>query len=100
MRIYSRKAFQFDHPAGQEPAVVVRAADFAEVPNWVKHSSMFKLASQAGDVTVAETKQAVKEAETGTKAKTAAERRAEEQAQKEAEAKAAAEADQPQSEQQ
>ncbi|MGG3884347.1 hypothetical protein [Brevibacillus panacihumi] len=57
MRIFSKKAFQFDHPAGQEPAVVVRSQDFAIVPDWVEHSAMFKLASAAGEVSVFETKQ-------------------------------------------
>ncbi|GED71180.1 hypothetical protein BRE01_48820 [Brevibacillus reuszeri] len=98
MLIMSKKSFQFDHPAGQEPVVVVRAHEFVEVPEWVKQSSMFKLASQAGDVTVTETKQAVKDAETGNKTKSAAQLKAEEKALKEAEekAKAAAEAGQEQ----
>lgn len=93
MLIFSNKALQFDHPAGQETAVVVRAKDFVEVPDWVKQSTMFKLASQSGDVTVTETKQAEKAAETGTKTKTAAELKAEEKALKEAEAKAKAAAE-------
>ena len=95
MRIFAKKALQFDHPASQEPAVVVRAQDFAEVPDWVKQSTMFKLASQSGDVTVTETKQAVKDAETGNKGKTAADKakEAEEKALKEAEAKAKAAAE-------
>ncbi|NRS20596.1 hypothetical protein HP398_29695 [Brevibacillus sp. HB1.4B] len=100
MLIFSKKAFQFDHPAGQEPAVVVRAHDFTEVPDWVKKSSMFKLASQTSDVTVTESKQSVKDAEAGTRARSAAERKAEEQAQKEAESNTTAETEQSQSEQQ
>lgn len=63
MRIFSKKAFQFDHPAGQEPAVIVRSNDFATVPDWVVRSAMFKLASSAGEVSIIETKQDEKSAE-------------------------------------
>lgn len=52
MRIFSKVALRFDHPAGQEPAVVVRPQDFADVPDWVADSAMYKLAS--GDETVTE----------------------------------------------
>lgn len=57
MRIFSKRAFKFDHPAGQEPAVIVRSNDFATVPDWVEHSAMFKMASASGEVSVFETKQ-------------------------------------------
>ncbi|MFC8686324.1 hypothetical protein [Brevibacillus porteri] len=63
MRIFSKRAFKFDHPAGQEPAVVVRSNDFATVPDWVAHSVMFQLASSVGEVSVIETKQDEKTAE-------------------------------------
>jgi len=66
MRIFSKKAFKFDHPAGQEPAVIVRANEFATVPDWVKHSAMFKLASEAEQVSIIETKQDEKVAEADT----------------------------------
>ena len=93
MRIFSKKAFQFDHPVGQESAVVVQSQSFADVPDWVSRSLMFNLASQNEDVTVLENKQDEKAAESGAKAKTAAEKKAEEKALKEAEAKALAEAE-------
>lgn len=58
MRIFSKKRFRFDHPGGigaGEP-VYTQALSFHDVPEWVKESSMFKLASAAGDVTVTEGK--------------------------------------------
>ncbi|USG65169.1 hypothetical protein NDK47_24100 [Brevibacillus ruminantium] len=63
MRIFSKKAFKFDHPAGQEPAVIVKSHSFADVPDWVTESAMFKLASSVGEVSVFETKQDEKAAE-------------------------------------
>lgn len=63
MRIFSKKAFKFDHPAGHEPAVIVRSNDFATVPDWVAKSAMFQLASSVGEVSVIETKQDEKVAE-------------------------------------
>ncbi|MBG9773564.1 hypothetical protein [Brevibacillus laterosporus] len=86
MRIFSEKSFQFDHPAGQEPAVVVQSQSFADVPDWVSQSLMFKLASQNEEVTVVENKKDEKKAETGGKGKKDAEKKAEEKALKEAEA--------------
>ncbi|QDX92063.1 hypothetical protein EEL30_06580 [Brevibacillus laterosporus] len=80
MRIFSKKSFQFDHPAGQEPAVVVQSQSFADVPDWVSRSLMFKLASQNEDVTLVENKQDEKVAETGSKAKKASEKKAEAEA--------------------
>lgn len=94
MRIYSKKAFQFDHPAGQEPAVVVRSQDFAIVPDWVTHSTMFKLASASGDVTLIEDKKDEKAAEKGGRTKSASDKKAEENALKEKEDKVAVESDQ------
>lgn len=69
MRIFSKKAFKFDHPAGQESAVIVRSNSFDTVPDWVKDSAMFKLASAAGDVSIIETKQDEKVAEADAEAK-------------------------------
>lgn len=88
MRIYAKKSFQFDHPAGQEPAVVVQSQSFAIVPEWVADSVMFGLASHDEDVMVIESKHDELAAETGTRVKTAAEKKAEEKARKEAEAAA------------
>ncbi|MBY0054127.1 hypothetical protein H7K32_21170 [Brevibacillus agri] len=65
MRIFAKRAFQFDHPAGHEPAVVVQSQSFADVPDWVAASTMFKLASISDDVTVIEMKQDEKAAESG-----------------------------------
>jgi len=50
MRIFAKKAFQFDHPAGQEASVTIQSQGFADVPDWVEKSAMFKLASGAGEV--------------------------------------------------
>ncbi|WPS86470.1 hypothetical protein SMD22_18430 [Brevibacillus halotolerans] len=88
MRIFSKKSFQFDHPAGQEPAVVVQSQSFADVPNWVSKSLMFKLARQNEDVTVVENKKDEKTAETGGKPKKDADKKAEAKVLKEAEDKA------------
>lgn len=63
MRIFSKRAFKFDHPAGQEPAVIVKSHSFADVPGWVAKSAMFQLASSAGEVSIIETKQDEKSAE-------------------------------------
>jgi hypothetical protein len=57
MRVFSKKAFQFDHPADpNEASVTVQALSFADVPEWVTESSMFKLASAEGSVEVIENK--------------------------------------------
>lgn len=50
MRIFSKKAYRFDHPANQEEPVRVQALSFANVPEWVKESGMFKLAYSAGEI--------------------------------------------------
>ncbi|MGD8188565.1 hypothetical protein ACQCN2_01060 [Brevibacillus ginsengisoli] len=80
MRIFSKKSFQFDHPTGQEPAVVVLAGSFVDVPDWVSDSTMFKLASQDGDVDVIGNKKDEIAAETGSRGKVAAAKKPEEQA--------------------
>lgn len=67
MRIFSKRAFKFDHPAGQEPAVIVKSHSFADVPDWVAKSAMFHLASGVGEVSIIETKQDEKSAEAKTK---------------------------------
>ncbi|WP_289141543.1 hypothetical protein [uncultured Brevibacillus sp.] len=56
MRIFSKKTLQFDDPNKQEPPVVVRAQDFATVPDWVVKSSMYQLASADGTVSIVETR--------------------------------------------
>lgn len=56
MRIFSKKTLQFDDPNKQEPPVVVRAQDFATVPEWVVNSSMYQLASADGTVSIVETR--------------------------------------------
>ncbi|MFP3391010.1 hypothetical protein [Brevibacillus sp. SIMBA_040] len=56
MRIFSKKTLQFDDPNKQEPSVVVRAQDFATVPEWVLKSSMYQLASADGTVSIVETR--------------------------------------------
>lgn len=52
MRLFSKAALRFDHPSGDAESVRVRPLAFADVPDWVRDSSMFKLAS--GDETVSE----------------------------------------------
>lgn len=84
MRIFSKKAFQFNHPKNAALFVIVAAAAFADVEDWVADSTMFKLASKDGDVEVIGGRADEKAAETGAKGKTKAE--------KEAEAKAKADA--------
>lgn len=56
MRIFSKKSFQFDHPAGEEAPVIVQALSFADVPEWVADSTMFKLAKGEESVDVIESK--------------------------------------------
>ncbi|WP_436663554.1 hypothetical protein ACOALA_13505 [Alicyclobacillus acidoterrestris] len=54
MRIFSKKRFRFDHPGGIGAGgpVYTQALSFHDVPDWVKESSMFKLAYSAGDVAI------------------------------------------------
>lgn len=54
MRIFVKRSMQFDCPAGQNEPVTVMHQSFADVPNWVAESAMFKLASQDKSVTVIE----------------------------------------------
>ncbi|RKN75007.1 hypothetical protein [Paenibacillus ginsengarvi] len=63
MRIYSKATLQFDHPTGAEPSVVARVGVFADVPDWVKKSGMFILASKDGTVTEIENKKDESKAE-------------------------------------
>lgn len=70
MRIFSKKAFQFDHPTGAESSVVVQSQSFADVPDWVSESAMFALASGSEEVTIIESKSDEAKAEKGSKAKT------------------------------
>lgn len=56
MRIFSKKSFKFDDPNGQEPSVTVGSMEFKDVPDWVESSTMFKLASQDGDVSITSSK--------------------------------------------
>ncbi|MCL6442064.1 MAG: hypothetical protein K6T83_01135 [Alicyclobacillus sp.] len=60
-RIFSKVALRFDMP-GETP-VVVKAKEFADVPDWVLGSQMFKLASQDGTVTVIESAQQASQVE-------------------------------------
>lgn len=83
MRIFVKKSFQFNHPTEAVDAVKVQLESFADVPDWVEDSAMFKLASQDGDVLVIESKQDELAAETGADAKAA--KAAEAKAKKEAE---------------
>lgn len=77
MRVFSKKTYQFDHPAGTEPAVIVQMQSFADVPDWVSESTMYTLASATGDVEQIGSKQDEKATETGLKDRTKAEKQAE-----------------------
>jgi hypothetical protein len=91
MRIFSKRSFQFDHPAGEQPAVVVRSQSFADVPDWVADSAMYKLALDDEDVMPIESRQDEVKAELGSPDKaTRAKAREAAKAQKKAEAEAAA----------
>lgn len=98
MRIFVKKAFQFDHPAGAAAPVIVHSG-FADVPDWVADSQMFALASGEESVIVIEDRQDEVAAETGAEttkqrnARLRAEAAAKAQAEAEAEAKAKAEAE-------
>lgn len=56
MRVFAKKSFQFDHPTDENQKVTVQALDFANVPDWVVDSTMFKLASAEGSVDVVDGK--------------------------------------------
>lgn len=62
MKIFSKKSFRFDDPANQQEPVVVKAGDFATVPDWVSKTTMFKWANEAGDLSVIESRQDEKKA--------------------------------------
>jgi hypothetical protein len=65
MRIFSKLSLQFDDPAGEQPAVLVKHQSFAVVPDWVADSTMFKLASAEGNIEILDGRQDVKAAELG-----------------------------------
>ncbi|MEK8128670.1 hypothetical protein WMW72_12205 [Paenibacillus filicis] len=73
MRIFATKTYQFDHPTGAEDGVVVQHQSFADVPEWVTKSLIFKLAQKDGSVEVLESKQDEAAAEKGAKAAVKAE---------------------------
>lgn len=56
MRIFTKKSFRFDHPAGSNAGgpVITQALSFHDVPEWVKESGMFKLAYSAGEIDLPE----------------------------------------------
>lgn len=66
MRIFSKKALQFDHPTNAEKPVVVQLNSFADVPDWVQHSTMFQFASSDESVLVIYSKQDEVVAEMGS----------------------------------
>lgn len=64
MRILTKAKLRFDDPNGQEPSVIVNPRDlFADVPDWVRNSTMFKLASSDGTAEVIESHTQEKNAE-------------------------------------
>jgi hypothetical protein len=63
MRIFARKAFKFLHPNLGEASIIVRAREFADVPDWVEGTLLFRLARQDEDITVMDSPKAVLEAE-------------------------------------
>lgn len=67
MRIFSKQAFKFVHPA-EAPDVqplYVRDQDFTDVPEWVAETATFKLAHKHELITVIESKKDEIAAETG-----------------------------------
>lgn len=69
MRIFSKKSLRFHHPKDNQTTATVQNQSFADVPDWVEESSMFKLASQDETVTVIESKKDEIAAETSKTAK-------------------------------
>lgn len=56
MRIFTKKAFQFEKQ--NVPSVITKAMAFQNVPDWVKNTLLFELALKDGSVQVlADTKQ-------------------------------------------
>jgi hypothetical protein len=90
MRIFSRKAFQFDHPAGADTPVVVQMNSFSDVPDWVTDSALYKLAAEGEDVLVINSPQDEIEAEISSPDLSKRQKAAAARAQKKAEADAAA----------
>lgn len=64
VKIFSNKAFRFDHPADKSLSVTVRPG-FDDVPEWVKESAMYKLADKDGDVMEIKTREDEVAAEKG-----------------------------------
>ncbi|KZE79308.1 hypothetical protein AV654_17725 [Paenibacillus elgii] len=75
MRIYSQKSFQFDHPTGAFPAVVVEKEKVVDVPEWVTHSTMYQWAVSSGDLDRIDSKQDEKAIESENKEEKAAKSR-------------------------
>lgn len=73
MRIFTKRAFRFNHPdpASDEQPVYVQDQAFADVPDWVSDSATFKLANQDPNelISVIESKKDEITAETGKSAK-------------------------------
>lgn len=69
MRIFSKRALRFHHPKDNQESAFVQSQSFADVPDWVEDSAMFKLASQDETVTVIESKKDEIAAEKGTSTK-------------------------------
>lgn len=75
MRIFSKRAFRFNHPAGDPDVqpVYVKDQAFSDVPDWVAESATFKLAIQDPNelISVIENKKDEIAAETGKSTKKA-----------------------------
>lgn len=56
MRIFSKASLEFRHPKDSSLKARVRANDFANVPDWVPQSRMFKLAANDETVTIIDSK--------------------------------------------
>lgn len=69
MRIFTKRAFRFDHPSGSPEVQSVYVPDqaFTDVPDWVEDSATFKLAIQDKNelISVIESKKDEIAAETG-----------------------------------
>lgn len=63
MRIFSKQALKFPHPAGETDPLYVRDNDFVDVPDWVKETETYKAHHKHGNITVIENKQDEIEAE-------------------------------------
>jgi hypothetical protein len=63
MRIFSKRAFRFDHPAGESEKVYVPDQQFSDVPDWVAATATFKLATKHDLINVIESKKEEKAVE-------------------------------------